>query len=208
MKLLGTLIMVVSYCGLYPANVANAGQAVPSLCGSAVDFAAISNALVTANSNETYESLAHTTLQLTQASQGIRVSSSSHADVLIPKLSVAASVCRNRATDAVLTNATTVPGLDIASFAAVTTFRKTNPWPLTPAPIEQASTAVQFRTIGRYLFVIVSAAPSAQSTFSLSCGAVEYYRVDPQTFDVRPFDGCVEAHKHAPGLPGLGGLPN
>ena len=67
---------------------------------------------------------------------------------------------------------------------------------------------VHFAKYGRFILVILAdnyAHRDNRGSLVLGCEGVEYYRVDPASGEVLPFDGCVEPHKRV--LPALSQLP-
>lgn len=95
----------------------------------------------------------------------------------------------------------TIPMAYVASFAQVMRYRIAH-LPLDGADLTQRSTYAIMATYGPYVLVMLWT-PGPVGT--LGCEGLEYYRRDPRTNQVLPFDGCVEGHRRT--LSGLKQLP-
>jgi len=191
------------------AEAAQIGPLNYGLCGSATDMTAISRALLPEHSLAAYKELAATPIRLQRSGQEVQVSTDTLPPMVVAPPSSSSDVCKiNPAGTVMLASVSTIPGVDFAALDSVLEFRRLHPWTLGAAPIDRPSTSINLQTRGRCLFVLITGSLKGSPPLSLGCGASEYYRVDPTTFDVRPFDGCVEGHRHVEGLPGIGGLPD
>ena len=178
------------------------------VCGSSLDLIRIANAAVPERSTSAYRALSSGTIRLDRRAQALRVLSVDGNQATIPTPLEAPRTCTTLPPNTqALSTLSNLRGANIAAFDAVTVYRATHPWPLIAAAIDDPGTSVDLQTRGRFLFVILTGPRPARPTF-VGCGAVEFYRVDPSTFEVRPFDGCIELHRHVDGLPGIGALPD
>jgi hypothetical protein len=98
----------------------------------------------------------------------------------------------------------TVPVSYVASFAQVIRYRAANPPAEGGADTADTGTSTTMAEYGPYVLVMFWT-PPASPPVTLSCLGLAYYRVDPRTNVVLPFDGCVEGHNRV--LPGLSQLP-
>ncbi|HEY0384187.1 MAG TPA: hypothetical protein VGC72_18505 [Candidatus Elarobacter sp.] len=96
-----------------------------------------------------------------------------------------------------------ISGISLIALQAAVEYRSLHPWPLGAANTDDPNASANVQIRGRYAFVFLS----NFTPHELGCAGVEYYRVDPATLDVRPFDGCIEGHRPRPDLPGLRQLP-
>jgi len=97
-----------------------------------------------------------------------------------------------------------LPGPATAALDAVLQYRATHaPWPLGSAHADRPSTTIRVQTQGRYEYVSIH--DGAGDAPLRGCVADEHYRVDPTTFEVLPYDSCLEGH--AVLLPKLQDLP-
>ena len=203
-------IMLVSVAVRSTVNVnaAELGSLDYAVCASAPEVTAIAHAFLTRHSADAYRVLASETVHLQRSGSTLHVSAGAGRKATISIANSSDEVCSIRAAGAdLLSAASAIPGANIAALDAVLAYRAGHPWPLAAAPVDEQSTSVHLQTRGRYLFVMLSSSLKNKPP-GLGCGQVEYYRVDPSTFEVRPFDGCVEAHERAAGLPRIGQLPN
>lgn len=95
----------------------------------------------------------------------------------------------------------------IGPFWDVVAFRKTHS-SATAVDANPNRVDVTLAKYGRFVLVMLAdnyPLRDARGLFILGCDGVEYYRVDPASGEVLPFDGCVESHKRV--LPALSQLP-
>jgi hypothetical protein len=118
-----------------------------------------------------------------------------------------------RACQAISPNATrlmdgaNVPGTDVAALAAALVYRESNSWPYGAAHTDDPRTQITVRTRnGRAIVTLVDY--KTLLTPHLDCSSQEYYRVDLQTFAVKPFDGCGAGTPANRILPTLKDLPD
>lgn len=102
-----------------------------------------------------------------------------------------------------------LPARFLGAFQLVEAYRSLHPWPLGSADVQSASTGVIMEDYDhRYIIVMLSDnSPKydAQGQRVLGCSGEEYYRIDPASTTVLPFDGCVEGHQRV--LPSFSQLP-
>jgi hypothetical protein len=174
------------------------------LCASAVEMSALSGALAAAGYLDMPAGAAVTVhqdadrLRIQNAALGIDLSS---AFALEPK-SEACVISSNA--QRLATTGSILVGY-VASFAQVVRYRAANPPAAGGADIVDAGTSTIMAGFGPYVLVMFWT-PTASPPATLSCLGLEYYRVDPRTNAVLPFDGCVEGHNRV--LPGLNQLPS
>jgi hypothetical protein len=96
-----------------------------------------------------------------------------------------------------------IPLAYVASFAQVERYRVAHP-PADGADLTNGGTSTMMAAYGPYVLIMPWNKPDVPMV-SLSCKGGEYYRVDPRTNAVLPFDGCVEGHNRV--LPSLSQLP-
>jgi hypothetical protein len=201
----GVSVAVRSAVGVDAAELGSLNYAI---CGSAPEVTAIAHTVLPQHSVDAYRALASETVHVQRSASTLHVSAGAGPEETITTVNAPGEVCSVRADGAeLLSSASAIPGANIAAADAVLTYRAGHPWPLAAAPVDQPSTSIQLQTRRHYLFVMLSGSFKNQPP-GFGCGQVEYYRVDPSTFEVRSFDGCVEGHQHATGLPGIRQLPN
>jgi hypothetical protein len=111
--------------------------------------------------------------------------------------------CKIFPKDQTLAWAGAIPMTYVASFAQVLRYRTAHP-PIDGANLTKIETLASMAAYGPYVLISLWTLPPGPMV-TLSCSGGEYYRVDPGTNGVLPFDGCVEGHKRV--LPGLSQLP-
>jgi hypothetical protein len=102
----------------------------------------------------------------------------------------------------------TIPGYDVAAVAAVLAYRESNPWPYGAAHIDDPRTWLGVRNRNGRAFVSIFDFKTLHSKGAFDCSGQEYYRVDVQTFAVKPYEGCVEGAPPKRVLPWLKDLPD
>lgn len=127
-------------------------------------------------------------------------------DVLVSRGAVAASVPWTEPSDricltqpdgsTILSSATSLSGQLVAMLGAVFHYRNEHPWPTAyPAHIDADDTDVYVTQRGRYDHVFIEDNPKrhfdAKAGNRESCSYQEFYRVDPRTLQVLPFNGCL-----------------
>jgi hypothetical protein len=82
-----------------------------------------------------------------------------------------------------------LPGNDVAAIAAALAYRESNAWPYGAAHVDDPQTQITVRTRNGHAIVTLV---DFKTLFTphLDCSGQEYYRVDLETFAVKPFDGC------------------
>lgn len=90
-----------------------------------------------------------------------------------------------------------IPGTSLAALAAVLDHRRGHAWPLGAAHPDQWESEIRLSVRGSYDYVAILDLPQNAAA---TCRGQEYYRVDPQSFGVRPYDGCTTNHSAVPGL--------
>lgn len=96
----------------------------------------------------------------------------------------------------------------ITAFRAVISYRNTHPWPLQGVGVDPQRVNVMLAEYGRFVLVTLGnnyPLRDASGHAALGCAGVEYYRYDPSSTSLLPFDGCVESHQRF--LPRLSSLP-
>lgn len=98
----------------------------------------------------------------------------------------------------------------LKAFNDMMRYRATHSWPLGAASADPALVDVTAANYGPYVtiglvdnFLHRDSAGRAE----IGCSGDEYYRVSPSSWQVLPFDGCVESHRHLATLPDLLQLP-
>jgi hypothetical protein len=109
--------------------------------------------------------------------------------------------CRSFPLDETLASIGAVPLTYIASFDQAVRYRVVHP-PSGSYHLTK-NTSASIRAYGPY--IVVSLWTPVLPPGSLGCLGSEYYRINPLTKAVQPFDGCVEGHNRV--LPGLSQLP-
>jgi hypothetical protein len=106
-----------------------------------------------------------------------------------------------------LADASSVPGDIVAAIDAVLEYRRSVPWPTTrPAHPSDLSTTVYEEVRGPYVYVSFFDAPDLKGPID-SCLGQEFYRVDPGSFKVWPYRGCLVGGSTIP-LPPIDKLPD
>jgi hypothetical protein len=90
-----------------------------------------------------------------------------------------------------------VPGTTLAAIADVLDYRHGHVWPLGPAHPDRWESEIRLAVRGAYEYVAIVDLPANAAS---GCRGQEYYRVDPRSFGVAPYDGCATQHSSVPGL--------
>ena len=100
-----------------------------------------------------------------------------------------------------------LPGNDVAAIAAALAYRDSITWPYGAAHVDDPRTQITVRTRNGHAIVTLV---DFKTLFTphLNCSGQEYYRVDLETFAVKPFDGCGAGTATNHPLPTLKDLPN
>lgn len=100
-----------------------------------------------------------------------------------------------------------LPGNDVAAIAAALAYRESNTWPYGAAHVDDPQTQITVRTRNGHAIVTLVDFKTLL-TPHLDCSGQEYYRVDLETFAVKPFDGCGAGTATNRILPTLKDLPD
>jgi hypothetical protein len=100
-----------------------------------------------------------------------------------------------------------LPGNDVAAIVAALAYRESNTWPYGAAHVDDPQTQITVRTRNGHAIVTLVDFKTLL-TPHLDCSGQEYYRVDLETFAVKPFDGCGAGRSTNHILPPLKDLPN
>ena len=100
-----------------------------------------------------------------------------------------------------------MPAHDIAAVNAALTYRLSHPWPYGPANLDDPRTSILVYERNGRSFVMIYDYKTLHDKGAFACGGEEYYRVVPETLDVRPYDGCAEGAPPQRVLPRLRDLP-
>jgi hypothetical protein len=173
------------------------------LCAPAVEMSAISNALAASGNLDAPAAGAYVTVrrdgdQLTL--QNVRLGIDRTAALAVESSHWA---CATASQDERLAPTGRIPLVYAVSFAQTERYRIEYP-PVGGADLSDRGTSTMMAAYGPYVLIMFWNKPDEPMVL-LSCKGLEYYRVDPRTHAVLPFDGCVEAHDRV--LPGLNQLP-
>jgi hypothetical protein len=132
--------------------------------------------------------------------------------VTIPWTKPAKMICWNQPPGAVvLSSASSVSGDILAVLGAAFQYRKQKPWPADyPAHINFDDTDVYVLQRGRYDYVSIADHHDrhfAKGVYVETCRYQEFYRVDPTTLEVLPYNGCIVGQP-VQGLPNALQLPH
>jgi len=132
--------------------------------------------------------------------------------VSIPWTKPAKMICVTQPPGAVvLSTASSVSGDTLAVLGAVFQYRKQKPWPADyPAHINFDDTDVYVLQRGRYDYVSITDEHDrhfAKGVYVETCRYQEFYRVDPATLEVLPYNGCLVGQP-VQGLPNALQLPH
>lgn len=165
-----------------------------SFCGSAANASTIAHALISdARDIAALQNLARTTVAIERSASTMSVRRTDNVDGALSVNAVApgTNVCLSYAPGTVLlSNSSSVSGITISAIAAALALRATRPWPGKPAHPEQNGSTVYVESRGRYLYVKFYDDPGSAPVID-SCGGEEFYRVDPRTYEVLPYNGCL-----------------
>ncbi|HTD33290.1 MAG TPA: hypothetical protein VK665_06500, partial [Candidatus Elarobacter sp.] len=102
------------------------------------------------------------------------------------------NVCLSYAPGTVLlSSASSVAGATFSAIAAALAFRATSVWPgQKAAHPDQAGSTVYVEARGAYVYVKFYDDPSLAGGLD-GCAGEEFYRVDPRTYHVLPYNGCL-----------------
>jgi hypothetical protein len=121
-------------------------------------------------------------------------------------------VCPSRPAGTVfLPKVASVPGETVAVIAAALQYRRTTSWPTNfPAHAEATDSSAFVSKRGDYDYVEISDSPSAHRGVPREgCRYSEFYRVNPRTFEVLPYNGCIVGGAALKGiLPAANELPD
>jgi hypothetical protein len=116
--------------------------------------------------------------------------------------------CAAAATQTVrLAEGGSVPAHDIAAVNAALTYRLSHPWPYGAAHLDDPRTSIMVYERNGRSFVVIYDYKTLHDKGAFTCAGEEYYRVVPETLDVRPYDGCFEGAPPQRVLPRLRNLP-
>lgn len=198
-----------------PAGAVAAAPVPPvssAFCGSSANASNISRALL--DNDRTVHGLrrlAMTTVTISRSTPTLEVrradSTASTATSSVPNVAPSAALCPSYLPGTVLlVDAPSVSGATFAALAAALSYRETATWPgAHPAHPDQPGTSLYVESRGPYQYVKFYDDPNLVRGWD-SCAGQEFYRVDPRTYAVLPYNGCLVGG-NALGLPQINELP-
>lgn len=137
-------------------------------------------------------SLARSSIGLAHSADKVSITIPGRATSTATQVQPQSAICLSYPAGTVLfANAPTLRGTTLAALAAVLSYRETHRWPgAHPAHPLFADTSVYVSERGTYQYVSFIDNPARLKQFD-GCGGEEYYRVDPASFDARPYNGCL-----------------
>ncbi|HTA38718.1 MAG TPA: hypothetical protein VK760_06560, partial [Candidatus Acidoferrales bacterium] len=161
------------------------------LCAPAVEMSALAGALAAGGYLEK-PGAAVATLTVREDGGRLRIQNVALGIDLSAPFQPENEACATSAKAERLEAAGAIPMAYLRSFVQVVRYRVAHP-PTNGADLMDAGTSTMMAAYGPYVLIVPWNKPDVPMV-SLSCKGGEYYRVDPRTGAVLPFDGCVEGH--------------
>jgi hypothetical protein len=203
------IVSLVLSCGVSSVAAPEIPAVSSTFCGSSATTSSIVQAIVPPlRSIKVLAALASTEVQLKISGDAFAVRRGDASGVkIVPAVVPTAPICLSYPPDAVLLEtATHVSGAVFAAVSAASDYRAKLAWPGShPAHPMFPGTTVYVETRGRYQNVTFVDDPQLIRSWD-SCFGQEYYRVDPATFSVLPYNGCLIGGSEIQ-LPRLNELP-